>query len=173
MKKVAFLLILVLLVIGLVACGPSPEQIVENMMQEAMNDESGNGDVDIDMDTDGDGGSLTISDGENEMVFEGDTDGIGWPDDMSGHVPQIPGVKVTGKMDSEMGLWIYFEGCDKGIADSYVTQLEGIGWESFMEMQEEGSFVIQFQKDEKEYLTFSWSSDDSTGALLYAADSES
>ncbi|MDD5016601.1 MAG: hypothetical protein PHO15_00705 [Eubacteriales bacterium] len=163
MKKLIFLLMAVLLIFCLVACGPSPEQIAEQMIESAYG-----GDVDVDIDDDG--GSWSMSDGDDTVSFEGDESGIAWPADMfPSNVSEIQGVTVTGKMDAETTMWVTFEGCNDSISSAYVQQLQNAGWDMYAEATYEGVYTAQFKIEETEYITFSWSDEDGTGTLIYGA----
>lgn len=181
MKKFLFIVLIVLFVLALIACGKSPEEklaedILEQNGVDADVDMDGD-DVDlhmeqdgatIDIEGDGDSGSMTISDGEDEIVMDFD-DNTAWPaDKMPGHVPQIQGVQFVGTQVMGPAVSVYFEGCNESVAASYVSALEANGWEIVMTIDSEGAHNIQAQNGDEEWLQFTWTEEDGSGGVVYS-----
>ena len=167
MKKFLIIVLIVMLVLGMMACGKSAqENLVEQIMEQAAA-ESGE-DVDIDIDSDGDGGSMTISNGDEEMVIESDSDGVAWPTDkLPSSVPKMDGVKVVAVQALSGMVTVYFEECDASEAQVYVTAIKTNGWEIITEINMEGAQQIQAQIGE-EWLQFTWAEEDGAGWVSYS-----
>jgi len=161
MKKVLCLGLALVFLLAFSACG-SREKIAEEMIESAVQQEGGNIDVDID----DDGNSITVSgeDGSYSIVAE---DGMAWPSDrLPANVPAIPGVAVSGVMDSGAGVLVVFENCNEETANAYIVTLKSLGWEDVTNLITDDGLVVMFKKSD-ESLTFTWDKDDNTGSITY------
>ncbi len=119
MKKILVVLIAICVLVSFSGCGNAIEKTIEKQLEKAaekiINEENDGEDIDIsinlpDGDSD-DGGSISIGDGEDEIVFEGSESGMPWPDDkLPKHVPELKGVKVVSVSNMGGAILIGFEG---------------------------------------------------------------
>jgi len=167
MKKMLFVLLIMLLVIGLIACGKSiGEKAAENMIEEIMEKEG----VEVDVDVDDGGDTVTIETEEGGMTIEGDEGGMPWPNDkLPGNVPELKGVKVVTVIDAGSGIMIGFEGCDKNNVDAYIKLIKSNGWNVAMDMESDGTRIIMAGNSNDEFLQFGWNSEDGSGEITYGS----
>jgi len=165
MKKILFVLLIALLVIGLIACGKSAvEKAAENMIEEIMEKEG----VDVDVDDGGD--TVTIETEEGDVTIEGDEGGMPWPNDkLPGNVPELKGVKVVAVINAGSSIMIGFEDCDKNTADAYIDQIKASGWKISLDMESEGTRIIMAGNSNDEYFQFGWDSEDGSGEITYGS----
>ena len=165
MKKILFVLLIALLVIGLIACANAREKAVENMIEEIIEKEGG-GDVDIDIDEGGD--SIKIETEEGEMTIEGDEGGMPWPSDkLPAGFPKLNGVTVTAVIDAGGGIMIGFEGCTQNAADAFISNFTSSGWKITFEMESEGIKSVMVSKGDDEFVQISWEPDSGEGSITY------
>lgn len=165
MKKILFVLLIALLVIGLIACGKSMgEKAVENMIEGMMENEG----VDVDVDDGGD--TVTIDTGEGEMVIESDEDGMAWPGGkLPSNVPEVKGVKVVGVIDVGSGIVVTFENCSKKNADDYISQMKANGWEISFDMEADGARIVMAGNNKDEMMQFGWEEESGDGEITYGS----
>ena len=169
MKKFLIVVLIVVMALVLMACGKSAAEKMAEEMMENVAAESGE-DVDVDIDGDGESGSITVSDGENEMVIESDEDGMAWPGDkLPGSVPELSGVKIVAVQAMDMMVSIYFEGCDESTGQAYIAAMKANGWDIITEIDMEDAHQVQAQIGE-EWLHFTWTEDDGSGGVVYSKD---
>ena len=186
MKKFFLVVLIVLVMLTLLACGKSIEEKVAEKMLEEMAEQNG---ADIDVDQDGDdvdlhieqdgapvlismwtddGGSMTVSDGENDMVMEFNED-TSWPaDKMPSYVPELKGVTFVGTTYTDPVVSVFFEGCSDSIAAAYTAQMEADGWEIVTTLDVEGTHQVQAKNASDEWLQFTWTDEDGSGGLTYS-----
>jgi hypothetical protein len=178
MKRIVLTVIILLIVAGLVACSNPMEAAVSQMAENSetsasAEDGSPDGDdtqMDMDMDIDEDGGSINISGDDGNISIEGSEDGMPWPGDkLPSGIPEVPGVTVVMVMDMDGGVLVGFENFDEATAQAYIAQLEGMGWESVMEFNDEDGYSNMFSNQDAT-LQLTWTSDDSAGTLTYIAE---
>jgi hypothetical protein len=187
MKKFFLVVLVVLLMLTLLACGKSlEERVTEKMLEEMAEQDGADADIDVDqngddvdmhieqdgtsvdLDVDGDSGSMTISDGENDMVMEFNED-ASWPGDkMPNHVPEPKGVTFVGTTFVDPVVSVFFEGCSDSIAAAYSAQLEASGWEIVSTLDVEGTHQVQATNADGEWLQFTWTDEDGSGGLTYS-----
>ena len=111
MKKVLILMIVLCMVVVLVACGKSAEEKAVEQIAEQMVEEMTEGIVDAnDISVDSDEGTVTIGDGEDQVVIEGSESGMPWPKDkLPSNVPELKGATVVSIASTEEGILIGFE----------------------------------------------------------------
>ena len=167
MKKILFVLLIALLVIGLIACGKSiGEKAAENMIEEMMENEG----VDVDVDVDDGGDTVTIETEEGGMTIEGDEGGMPWPSDkLPAGFPQLNGVTVVAVIDAGGGIMIGFEGCTESAADAFISNFKTGGWKITMEMESEGTKMVMASKGDNEYVQIGWEPDSGEGSITYGA----
>lgn len=174
MKKILVVLIAVCMLLSFSACGSSVKDQIEKQLEKAAEkiiNESGE-DIDISInlpdEDSADGGSITIGDGEDELVFEGSEDGMEWPDDkLPKSVPELKGIKVVSVSSIGGGVLIGFEECDKSEAETYVKQIKNTGWIVLMEANESDGGMLMTNNDAAESLMFVWNTDDNSGVVTY------
>lgn len=165
MKKILFLLVIVVMVVGLVACANARENAVENILENILEKELGEK---IDIEIDDDGESFTIKTEEGEVSFESDESGIPWPSDkLPGNVPELKGVKVVSVIDVGTGILISFEDCDKNTANAYIDQIKASGWNISVEIETGDIHSIIADNDNDEFLQFGWDSVYKSGSVTY------
>lgn len=165
MKKILFLLVIVVMVVGLVACANARESAVENIIENIIEKESGEK-IDIDIDEGGD--SVTIKTEEGEVTFESDEGGMPWPSDkLPAGFPMLNGVTVVSVIDVGTGILIYFEDCDENTADAYIDQIKASGWNISVEVETGDMRSIIADNDNDEFLQFSWDSVYKSGSVAY------
>lgn len=168
-KKLVVMIICVMLVIGIAACGaPNDGQLTrgEEAKVEAMIEDIAGDDVDVDVSDGGD--SIKISTDEGNVVVEGSESGIPWPkDSLPESVPEFKGITVLGKIGTDSSVTISAEGFNTDNAQAYIAAMESAGWEIKMNMDTEGDHMISAEKG-SEMLSFSWSEDDGSGVVMYA-----
>lgn len=182
MKRIILTVVILLIVVGLVACSNPMEAAVSQMAESSeasagAEDSSPDGDdtqddtqMDMDMDIDEDGGSINISGDDGNISIEGSEDGMPWPGDkLPSGIPEVPGVKVVMVMDMDGGVLVGFENFDEATAQAYISQLEGMGWESVMEFNDEDGYSNMLSNQDAT-LQLTWTSDDSAGTLTYIAE---
>ncbi len=187
MKKFFLVVLIVLLVLTLLACGKSLEQKVTEQMLESMAEQDGadadidvdlNGDdvdlhieedgTSVDLDVDGDSGSMTISDGDNDMAIEFNGE-ASWPGDkMPSYVPELGGVTLVGTTYMDPVVSVFFEGCTQSIAAAYAAQMEASGWEIVSTLDIDGTHQVQGTNADGEWLQFTWTDEDGSGGLTYS-----
>lgn len=193
MKKILIVLIIACMVVGLVACAkPTEQQIAEKVINEIakniddaedmfededyeeLSDEEAeewvesftDGDIDINEQE----GTVTIGDGEDQVVFEGSESGMPWPgDELPANVPELKGVTVVSTMDTGDGILIGFEGCDAGEASAYREQIKSVGWNVMMDMSDDAGGMVMAGNDAGESLMFVWDTEEQGGAVTYSA----
>ncbi len=152
------------------ACGNSIEKQLEKAAEKIINEENDGEDIDISINlpnADGEG-TITIGDGEDELVFEGSESGMPWPDEkLPKHVPELKGVKVLSVANMGGSVLIGFEECDKAEAETYIKQIKKAGWTVLMESYEDDGGMIMTTNDDAESLMFVWNTDDFGGAVTY------
>jgi len=185
MKKFFLVVLVVLLMLTLLACGKSiQERVTEKMLEDVAEqngadidvDQDGDdvdmhidqGDSSVDIDVDDDGGSMTVSDGDNDMVMEF-SEGTSWPADrMPSYVPEPKGVTFAGVTAVDPVISVYFEGCSDSIAAAYAAQMQASGWEIITTLDVEGTHQIQAKNASDEWLQFTWTEEDGSGGLTYS-----
>ena len=193
MKKFGFIVLIVVVALGLLACSPQPteeqaEALAEQMLEEMMGgdadvdiDDGGNsvsinsedGSVDVEGDSDGDDFSVNIEGEDGSLQIEGSDSGIAWPsDELPANVPEVQGVTVTSKMSYGNGLWVMFEDCDESEAQAYVASMEAAGWDITMETEYEDSYTVMASDTTGGWLTFDWMKEDGSGEIIYGTEEE-
>jgi len=174
LKKILVVLIAVCVLFSFSACGDSVEKQIEKQLEKAaekiINEGGDDVDISIDLpDADSDGeGSITIGDGEDELVFEGSESGMPWPEDkLPKHVPELKGVNVVSVANMGGSVLIGFEECDKAEAETYIKQIKKAAWTVLMESYEEDGGMIMTTNDDAESLMFVWNTEDFGGAVTY------
>ncbi|MBT3320044.1 MAG: hypothetical protein HN389_09815 [Clostridia bacterium] len=167
MKKILFVLLIALLVMGLIACANAREKAAENLIEEMIEKESGEK-IDIDIDDGGD--SITMETEEGEMTIEGDEDGMAWPSDkLPAGFPKLNGVTVTTVIDAGGGIMIGFEGCTQSAADAFISNFTAGGWKITMEAESEGTKIVMASKGDSEYVQLGWEPESGEGSITYGA----
>jgi hypothetical protein len=166
MKRILITILVLLMIVGLAACSNPLEAAVsqaaeDNAAQESSADASQESSESASQDTSDSG------DDQMDIDISGDENGMAWPSDkLPSGIPEISGVKVVLVMDMGDGVSVGFEGLTQANAESFISQLEGMGWETVMDIDaEEGRSQMLTKGDET--LQLNWSSEDGTGALLY------
>jgi len=156
------------MVFGLASCKELiEEKIVEGITEELIEEIEDVSDISIDSSNEG---KITISDGENTMVIEGNEDGMPWPDDkFPSNIPKLVDVKVVSIADTGTGILLGFEECAEDEALAYIEQIEEAGWNILMNMSDDAGGMIQTNNDAGESLLFVWDTEEQGGAITYSS----
>lgn len=161
MKKVLCLTLALVFLLALSACG-NREKVVEKTIESAAQKEGQ--DVDIDVDDDGKSISITKDDGSYSVIAE---EGMVWPEDtLPSDIPEIPGVSVSGTVDSGAGVTVVFKDCDEDTINAYIDTLKNLGWKDATNMGTEGGVLVIFEKSGA-MLTLTWDNGDNVGSIMY------
>ncbi len=161
MKKVLCLALALVFLLALSACG-NREKIVEKMIESAAQKEGQ--DVDVDIDDDGKSITITKDDGSYSVTAE---EGMAWPEDkLPSDIPAVPGVSVSGTMDSDAGVTVIFKDCDEDTINAYIDTLKNLGWKDATNMNTEDGILVLFEKSGA-MLTLTWDNDDNVGSITY------
>ena len=163
MKKILFVLVIAIMVVGLVACVGARENAVENMIENMIERESGEK-VDIDFDNDGDG--VTIKTDEGEVTVQDDDRGLPWPSDkLPAGFPVLGGAKVTTVIDTGSGILIGLGGVTQNDADNFIGNFTTGDWETAT-IESAGTNIFSANKGD-EFMQFSWNLEEGNGNITY------
>jgi hypothetical protein len=163
MKRIVILLVIVMLIFNVSACGRKAKEKKAEKIAEDMIEESMGGDVDVDIDEKNE--TIVIKTGDGDMVAD-TSENQKWPKDFPKSVPEIEGVNVVGTFDMQGALTVTFEECDEKKAKDYKDMLEKAGWNIMTEMDMDSDYILIGNKD-KENIQFMWTSETEEGAVTY------
>jgi len=163
MKRIVILLVIVMLILNVAACGrkakeKKAEKIAEEMIEESMGSE-----VDVDIDEKNE--TVVIKTEDGEMIAD-TGENQKWPKDFPKSIPEIKGVNVVGTFDMQGALTVAFEDCDEKKAKAYKGMLEKAGWDIITEIDMDGDYILMGNID-KENIQFMWTSETEEGAVTY------
>ncbi|MBT3320045.1 MAG: hypothetical protein HN389_09820 [Clostridia bacterium] len=163
MKKILFVLVIVIMIIGLVACANARENAVENIIENMIEKESGEK-IDIDIDADGDG--MTMKTEEGEITVQDDDSGLAWPGDkLPAGFPVFGGAKVTTVIDADGGVLIGLAGVTQNDADNFIGNFTTGDWETST-IESAGTNIFSADNDD-EFMSFSWNSEEGNGTITF------
>ena len=163
MKKILFVLVIVVMTVGLVACMGARENAVENMIENMIERESGEK-VDIDFDDGGDG--VTIKTEEGEVTVQDDDSGLPWPSDkLPAGFPVLGGATVTTVIDANGGVLIGLGGVTQNDADNFIGNFTTGDWETST-IESAGTKIFSADNDD-EFMSFSWNPEEGNGTITY------
>jgi len=154
------------MVLGFAACGKSTEEKIAEKIVKEIAEEIGDANG-ISVDTEN-GGKITISDGEDQLVFESSEDGMPWPsDELPANVPELKGIIVVSVANVNEGVLIGFEGCDNDEALTYKEEITSAGWNVLLDMGADTGGMLTTSNDDGETLMFVWDTEEEGGAITY------
>jgi len=168
LNVVLFLCLLLLFSFTIIGCGQAADKAAENIIEEAIKQESGE---DVDIDLDSQSGEVTISTSDGDVTTKTGS-GMEWPDNIPNYVPQLIGDIVMVMQTGEAESFYYniaYENIKNVEMEPYVTALENNGWVIQMKTEMEDAWMINAVYDEKLHLTASINSEDKTGAIMLNA----
>ena len=157
-RKLISVLLMVVILFSLSACGKITEKIAEKGIEKLVEDKTG---AEVDITKDGatinvDGGS--IQSGED----------LDWPKDAMGELPE-PKAKVTFIMVNEAnkGGSVTIADFDEDKAKQYVEKLKDMGFKEVMKMEDSESIAFVGTSDKGEQVNFSYSIESKEGVIIY------
>lgn len=159
MKKGIIVLIILCMVFGLVACGKTADEIVEEKVEEKIEEIGDANDMDVDAN---DEDQLDVEDSENEML---------WPvDKLPANLPKLEGAIIINVMSMDGKTLIKFEDCDRDEVEAYREQIKNIGWKVIDDLSADEGGTLTVRSENGELFMFGWDNEKQAGAITYGSE---